>query len=372
MTPRARWADPRAWFRRPDALLWIAVVVGLLGGIVVVVLRNFSSEQLSPDALKIWRISSGQRPDFVDQSFTPVATIYRMLGMGDAPLLAGLFSFALAAAVVTFTIFRLRPHRIGWPVALYVLAAYLGSAYYLGQYSKDIFVLPVAFILLMSRRIWWEIPIIGAMIAYSYWFRDYWFLITVGYVAYRAVTWVQVRVRYLLIIGSLAAVAIGLGNFLVLGNDPNYFREKVVSVLEANTQLLTIVPLPQPVGGLIDLFVNYWLILVPLALPFTAGLVYVAVSAVLIFLRLLPLSVARSARRWPSVRTLDGVIARRALSLLCAFAAVQAVFEPDYGSVLRHLMPLLPVGLALLLSLRHALPRTGQAEPWSWTGRARA
>lgn len=372
MDRRSTRADATPIWKRSDVLLWPAVVIGVLSGLVLVIYRNTPSvDRLGPDALKIWRISSGQRPDFRDQSFTPVANVYRFLGLGDAPLAAGLFGFLLAAGVITFVIFRVRPRGVSVALALYIVAAYFVGAFYLGQYSKDVFVLPVTLALLLNRRIWWEIPIVASMLAYTYWFRDYWILITVGYITYRIVTWRQVRIRYLLLIGSVAVLIIGAGNYLVLGNDPNYFRAKVLRILEANTSFATITPFPQPFGGLVDLFVNYWLVILPVLLPLTAGLLYLVVAAGLGFLRLYPLFAARSSRRWPSASTFDGVLVRRSLSLLLAFTAVQAIFEPDYGSVIRHLSPLLPVGLSLLLSMRAGTPRGDRAaNSWSWSGEA--
>jgi hypothetical protein len=252
------------------------------------------------------------------------------------------------------------------------VATFALAGIYLGQYSKDVFVLPVVALLMLPTRAWWwdAIPA-AAMFGYAYQFRDYWAIIAVGYIAYRVVTIRQVRVRWLLIIGSLASVAVSLCFFLVQGRAPNYYRASVHEVLDANTTIVTIVPFPQPWGGLVDIFVNYWLVLAPLVLPFIAGIPYLFATLALIYLRFLPLVAARSSIRWPDARSSDGVLIRRGLSLLLAFAAVQALFEPDYGSTLRHLAPLLPLAIVVCQAMRSGTRRQGPSTPWSWSGAAK-
>ena len=50
----------------------------------------------------------------------------------------------------------------------------------------------------------------------------------------------------------------------------------------------------------------------------------------------------------------------RAVALLLGLVVVQAIFEPDYGSYLKHLSPMLPLFLALLpLARRTVRPEAG-------------
>lgn len=349
-----------------------SVIGGVLVGLVIVCYRNWpGADRLSPDALKIWRISSGQRPGFTDRSFTPVATIYRSTGLGDAPLVAGMIGFLLAVAVIAYVVFRVGAAKFTLVTGIYVFGALVLSAWYLGQYSKDVFVLPIVALLVVNRRLWWDVVVVAAMLAYMYVFRDYWALIAVAYVGYRVVTWVQARVRYLIIGGATVTALIGLAIYFVQERPPAYYRTKAVDYYEPTTALVSLDVLPEPYNGLLDVISNYFLLYLPAQLPVAASLIFVAVTAVLGFLRIYPLYVARSANRWPSRSTRDGVVVRRALSLLSAFIIVQAIFEPDYGSVLRHLAPLLGVGIALTLSARNGERRRGTATPWSWTGGAR-
>jgi len=49
----------------------------------------------------------------------------------------------------------------------------------------------------------------------------------------------------------------------------------------------------------------------------------------------------------------------RGCSLALAMVSIQAVFEPDYGSYLRHLTPLLPLLLFVAVVSRHRPEGTG-------------
>lgn len=356
---------PRTW------LLHGSLAVGFLAGLIITLLHDeLLSDQYEFDALKIWRIARGDRPDFVDGSFTPVAMVYRALGMGDAPLAAALFGYLLASAVIVAAALRFGRRGLTPILAVYTVGAFGLAGVYLGQYSKDVFVLPVVALLLLPKRWLWDAVPLAAMIVYAAWFRDYWMIVAACYCGYRLLTTRQVRLRYLLAIGSLAAVGISGLIFLVLGRNPNHYRTSVQGGLDANTLIAPLAPLPQPWGGFVDVFANYWLILVPVTLPFAAGIVYVAALAGLTFMRFTPFVGASSRRVWPQVDRIEGVLLRRCLSLLLAFGVVQALFEPDYGSVLRHLTPLLPLGLVAGLAMQAAPAAERGIRSWEWSVKA--
>ncbi|WP_345439135.1 hypothetical protein [Microbacterium gilvum] len=343
--------------------------MGFLGGLILTVSRSLVlPEQFGRDANRIYLIASGQA-DFADGSYTPVAIVYRLLGLGAAPDVAAVLGYVLASVAIIVGIARSGRRTAGVLTAVYISSAFLLAGVYLGQYSKDVFVIPlVLLLLLLPKRIWWEITAVAGMLVYAYFFRDYWAIVAVAYVGFRVVTIWQVRLRYLLVSGALCAVIVGLAFFIVLGHDPNHFRTAVQDHLDANTIIMPIELVNQPIGGLVDIFVNYWLLYVPLMLPFTAGIPYVVILIGYVFVKVLPLVSLRSAIRWPSGATLDGVLVRRSLALMLAFGVVQAVFEPDYGSALRHFTPLMPLAIVVMQSMRSGTPRVGKALPWSWGG----
>ncbi|MFL0411284.1 hypothetical protein ACH0AH_08910 [Microbacterium paludicola] len=354
---------------RDERLLAVALVGGFFSGLLVTIFHDRLPEQFNRDANRIYGIASGAMGDYADQSYTPVGLIYRFLLLGESPLAAGLFGYFVATFAIVLAVLRAGRRTASWPTAALVFGAFVLSAVYLGQYSKDLFVLfPVMLLVLLPRAAMWDLLGLAGMGLYAFFFRDYWFLILITYVGYRVLSLRQVRLRYLLLAGSLAAVLGGLGFYLLMGLDPNHFRTVVQDHLHANTEIIPLVPLPQPSGGLVDVFLNYWLLFAPVILLVTAGIAYLPIIVGFSFLKVWPLLTARSSRRWPPIRSLDGALVRRALSLLLATAVVQALFEPDYGSALRHVTPLMPLMIVLVQSMRSGSRRVEPSASWSWSG----
>ncbi|MGX9349226.1 hypothetical protein [Microbacterium sp. KNMS] len=372
---RARRAVPTHRFAvATGTLFYLSLAIGFVSGLAITVLReSVLPDQFGRDANRIFDIASGRVPDFQDGSYTPVGLTYRALGLGENPDLAALSGYLLASTVLVVALIRSGRRSATVTTSAYIVAAFVLAGVYLGQYSKDVFVLvPVLLLVMLPKSVWWDAFAVAAMLLYAYFFRDYWALVALAYVGFRAVAIWQVRLRYLLIGGSLAAVAIGLAFYFVLGWDPNHFRTAVQGHLDANTLIVPLEPAPQPLGGIVDVFLNYWLLFVPVLLPVLAGPAYLLVLIAYAFVRVTPLLVLRSATRWPGARSLDGALLRRSLALLLAFGVVQAVFEPDYGSALRHFTPLMPLALMLIQSARAGVAREGRARPWTWSGAASA
>lgn len=372
--PGLRAARAPRWRRhlptsRAEWVFSVSIFLGFVIGLAITLNRDLLPETYNLDARRIYGIASGQMPEFTDRSYTPVGVTYRLLGLGSSPTAAALFGYALSVVVIITALIRSGRRTASLLVGCYILATFALAGVYLGQYSKDVFVLPIALlIILLPRPIWGEIFIVASMIAYTVLYRDYWAIAVAAYVILRIVTIRQVRMRYLLAIGAVGAALVGLAFYFALGFYPNHFRTAVQGHLDASTFIHNMEVGPQPVGGMIDVIINYVLLFAPITLVSSAGWLYVVVIAGTIFARAYPLVIGSSAVRWPAIDTIDGVLVRRSVSILVAFAAVQALFEPDYGSALRHLTPLMPIAIVLMQSTRSGKRRVGRGRPFSWSG----
>lgn len=348
-------------------------VVGFAGGLIAIFLRRmYLSDDYEADSRKIESIANGSRPDFTDTSFTPIANIYASIGLGNYPVLASLLGYFLATVVIVVALYGGGRRTATWATATYLLATFLFAGVYLGQYSKDVFLLPLTLlVVLLPRKAYWDVVLLAVMGGAAYLFRDYWALIALSYAVLRFLTIVQVRMRYLLPATSIGVVLLGVAIFVLRGRDPNYYRTSVQGDLDAATLIRPIEIFAQPIGGIVDNFVQFWLFLLPVTLPFSAGAMYGVIMLVLAFLRLIPILALRSRFKWPAAESADGAALRRALALFIAFMAVQALFEPDYGSVLRHLSPLLPLGLIMLQAMPQGAARQEALRGWSWSPRER-
>jgi len=361
------WLTPRS-----EIGLLFFVLVGFLGGLFAVFFRGiYLPSDYEADSRKIESIANGSRPEFSDSSFTPIARIYEAIGLGGHPLLAALLGYLLASITLLMALYIGRRRTANWLTVVYLLSCFFFAGIYLGQYSKDVFLLPVVIVLIvLPSNFLWDAVVLVLMSGAAYLFRDYWALIAVAYLVLRAITVRQIRLRYLLGLSSIGVVGFGLAIYAVMGRDPNHYRTSVQGKLDAATFIHPIDFFAQPFSGLVDIFVQFWLLLLPIMLPFTAGVLYLVITCVLGFARLMPLQAVSSRLVWPRASSSEGATLRRAISLLVAFTAVQALFEPDYGSVLRHLTPMLGLGVIILQIMRTQRRAEGwKLTSWSWSVR---
>lgn len=353
------------WWRhasRPGAArlrsTWLLVLpaASFVTGIVIVVI----GPQVLParfyyDSHQIQRMASESHPmvDFSDPSFGSVAAIYRILGLGDAPLLAGLLTYLFAAFVV-FTAFRL--HRFNPTIAGVIAGslALLVAGVYLGTYSKDLFVLPIALVALHARRGWvGHALLLGTLLLYAHSFRDYWYLNVGLYLIFVLVSRPRLPRPLRFALPFIALAALALIAFWALGVNSDFARQQVNAVrqgtADARTAIYPFVDLPRPFAPIINTEVTLLTLFVPVPLIATGQPYYVVTGAAI-------------AAIWTTFflgawRTQAGSIAHRCVLLMLTFVTTQALFEPDYGSALRHTAPLL--GLITYCALVPG-PRTPQ------------
>jgi len=301
-----------------------------------------------------------------DDPFRNTALIYRMLGLSEAPDVAAMlaiaaFGVAVLAALRWTEMARLTPLGLGIIAVCYVLALI-----YLAQYSKEfVSLLLVVAVLLLPRGALAEITLVAAMIGYAITIRPYWGIVVALYLAARFLL-PRVRGLFPVLLSVVATyVVLQIVFNLVLAQDLSFSR---VAVNDLRAQINI------SVGSLIVDFLpdqvalqwlNAFLVLLSLIAPWPLILggssVYLLMGGVLAVLwglvgwAIVKLQRERAASRGRAVQPartapLSERTPRpeRATALLLALVVVQAIFEPDYGSYLKHVVPMLPLFLALL------------------------
>ena len=129
--------------------------------------------------------------------------------------------------------------------------------------------------------------------------------------------------------------------WFTLNKPADFFRSSVneprVHTGEANTIIVRFISdLAEPVGGVVNNLLTMFSLMVPVPLLGRGGLYYVFI--VLVFV-LIWVAFVLAVRSRPDR---EQVLASRGVALFASFAVVQGLFEPDYGSALRHLCPLIP------------------------------
>jgi hypothetical protein len=336
---------------------------GAVVGVFVVVFRDqVLPQRFFYDGIRIQQIAIGSGSSFGDKSYGTVGWIYGALGLGQTTTIAALLGFFLYLAVVAASL-RLGGHlNQGVGTAAIIFGFTVLGAVYLGFYSKDVFVLPIVLtVLLAPKGARGEVLLAAAVISYALIFREYWLLTLTIYAVFRLFPgWVR-GVPRALVASSIAVVTVGLVLYFAMGVDPDHFRtmanEGRVGGEDAQSAIRPFITISQPLGGLVNLVLTFFALLVPVPLAMSGGAYYLVLFAGISSLWIIYLrGVSRLSRGLVLHARLD-TIASRSVAMILAFVCVQAAFEPDYGSALRHLTPLLPLMLIVLRAGAQAKPQ---------------
>ena len=334
-----------------DLVFLYAAITGLF---IVVFRDSILPPRFFGDGQAIKRIALGSQNGFGDQSYVSVAMIYRTLGLSTNDTLAALFGFAASLACVILVRYKLRASLPNWSTTVLLAATILLSAVFLGYYSKDVFVLPATFLILLSsgkRR--GDSLLIGWMITYGLLFRNYWLLVAMLFLAFLALARTRKPIRNV-ILGSVVGILVAsIAIALVFNVSPDYFRSMVnAGRLEGIDSATLIKPffvsLPEPLGGSLNNLLTLVTLMLPLPLAGLGGAYYIGLAAMITTIwTMFWLSFKTSVKR-ETLRANPTLL--RSFALVLAFLVTQSLFEPDYGSYLRHLTPLLPCTLYLTWS----------------------
>lgn len=328
----------------------LLVAVFLVGSTCYVLLGSpLTPDRFLYDSRKIATIAGGYQGHDHDKSFSTVGAIYRELGLADQPVWAAMLGYLLFVAVLLLAL-RGRLRNAGLMALALVAGTIVLATVYVGTYSKDVFVLPIALIALWRRRgLWPELALVGAMAFYAHEFRDYWYLVIGGYLGFRVVMARRFSVARIIGAALVALVVLSVVFQNYLGVELDFYRTKVnearLGDVDTRTLIEPFFDLTGPVGSFLNSAVVLVTFAVPLPLVVRFSPYYLVVAA---FLLVLWFMFGRAVHRSSVESPADPRWVRPA-ALVLGLTVVQSVFEPDYGSYVRHLTPLLPLLLAVIL-----------------------
>lgn len=324
--------------------------------------RDLLPPKYSYDSNTIALASRGEMHLENDQSFENVAALYRAVGLADSALLAGLLGFGAFVLVMQAVATREAAPVYHPTAAALLVVALVPGAVYLGQYSKDVLVLAITALALRKSTSWYfETLLVATMLTYAMVFRNYWVLAIVLYVALRLM---MRRTTGLSRIFLALVLALGVLAFLFpifVGIEMSETRDSINAFREGSVDAQTAIRGALPLEGPLGDWANTTLVLLSLAVPFPLLLTGSPIHALLaLFFVVLWWTFLRSAASAVSAPDADPR-ARRAVALVLSFALVQSIFEPDYGSYIRHLTPLLPLMLGAVAWERIRTAAPGKA-----------
>jgi hypothetical protein len=339
------------------------ILLVLMCGLTVLaasLVRRFLPERflLDEDHLRRVIADPGVTPE--DTSFHTVAALYQALGLDRLDFVA----LTLPLVVLVACIFQAagfeewnRLGIVGFVAA--GLALGLGLVY-LAQYSKEFLSLLVAFGVLVAagfrRGSATFVGIVGVCVLYGTTVRPYWLLIAV-LVPVAALTLRRVR-NPLVLLGGVFVVYLVLSQAfgIAFGDSLNATREWV-NEGRVGTDVATTISAPQlgasPVAEALAALVVFVQLIVPVPLLTGGDLYYRASGLVIVFVWAVVVAAIMRNRCRQDSRS------AWVAALLISLVVVQGVFEPDYGSYLKHLTPF----IALVLVLAPRADRRASAVP---------
>jgi hypothetical protein len=325
-----------------------ALILYLSGLLFVVAGRPGIASKFDSDALVISYLARNQQLSSGDKSFDSVAHSYATLGLANNSLLAGVLGLSVWYISINVLGIGFSAQTPFKNIFLLTSSAVL-AAVYLGQFSKDFFALVAVLIFglfgksksRLLRGV--KLVILGL---YALTFRNYWFLIICFYLVLIFLKSkiigkkhsLLVVIAALLLASPVIAQAIFNTDLSAVRSDINFYR---IGALDAQTLITAPLSLPTWAFG-----VNFIIILAELLLPWPllilGGINHIASA---LGITIIMFTVLRRAHRAtfhsPKVNF-------EILAFALAFLLVQSIFEPDYGSFLRHFSVLMP----LLLSVK--------------------
>ncbi|MCU1513644.1 MAG: hypothetical protein JWO10_734 [Microbacteriaceae bacterium] len=305
-------------------------------------------------------------------SYGVTALLYRWAGLGNAPVLVAILAVSMAVACVFVALPRLRDGW-SWPTVFAASGTVLVAGIYLGKYTKEFWNLPIIFVFLLAlrrRSVALEITAIAMIVAYASFVRSYWFLILALYLGFRIMSrWITSRRRFIGV-ALLALIALVIVFNVVLGlpatayrtalNDDPHDIDRATMITDfitsRSSDLLPITGVPR---DLLNLILTTITLFIPIPLLLAGSAVH-AISAVALAVMWVTLAFVASDRI-KQRRAAPGLPITgqdKAIAWLIAFVITQSLFEPDYGSALRHLLPSLPLAVYLIAtSTRFGFPQ---------------
>lgn len=286
-------------------------------------------------------------------SYGSTAYFYKLLGFEQSSIVFALISAVMIISTFVFIFIKVR----GGSMNIFDIGVFLffcfSSMINLTWQSKDF----IVFLMMMPLLITFMNRTAGLLIwtcfavFYAYYFRTYWFLFLLEFYGLLLMSRYIHKGKWIFILCLLSLLVLAFGFQYGLGIDVDNFRNEVNEHRldstgdGSNTLIRPWVPAGNPIFGWINVSLTWITFFVPFPLILMLSPYYVVISCfiILMFRRIWQtLSAALQDRTYPLVVLFALII--------ISYTVVQSLFEPDYGSYLRHLAPFYPLMFYVYLS----------------------
>jgi len=359
--------------KRSSLFFFFLYLEGLLG--------LFAGQQVLPDkyfndSRTIWRFMfSDQSLGFFD-SYANTARFFNVIGLRfvDSPLFQGLICYTIAFFCL-HSIYKLVKVPVSKGIFVFLLIWNVPFVIYMGQLSKDLIVVMILALqlhLIHRKRKGHVFSVIVLTALYALFFRHYWIIILyISAIFFLMITkdfnllgikFQRTRILFgkyfmklsrpikysLLIFGIIVLQFAAYLNSIYLTDARTRVNLARLGDPEAVTLINNLLPNQSVFTDLVN-WISGWLrLLIPVEVMRHGGLQHVAFSILhIVTISAFLLMVRFLKKSGQGNRAVDWSIA-----WLISFSFVQGIFEPDFGSYLKHETALLPMFLYLMLSYR--------------------
>lgn len=283
-------------------------------------------------------------------SFDNLAWVFRALRVSN--LTISLFGFFVSTLGLMVAIWRSRVESLSVIEFAVVCFWLLSQTVYIGMLSKEIVISTLMFVLILckdSRFIILLFTVCAALIAV--YFRTYWSILIppVLLLYFGPMSFRKPLFLFLVVVALFACLSI---DFRIQYGKSLDFAREMVNETRDPSEVGSLIVSFIPGGNLVSDVANALIILATFVLPvplLISGVVSQMIGGIGAYF-----SLATIFSRWTKRSPLVDAdrFGKLSFCFLVAFLALQAVFEPDYGSFIRHLSPISPLFVYLLLTTR--------------------
>ncbi|MGP5614024.1 polysaccharide biosynthesis tyrosine autokinase [Corynebacterium variabile] len=300
-------------------------------------------------------------------SFSVIAAFYQRLGLEELPLGAVLLGAVIGTAVLGVILIRIRGIGKGALSLVLTLIAPVLVGIFEATYSKEILIsLGLFIVALLPVGLIGEMLVVTTLVVMGMEFRTYWLIVAGVYVIFRFLLSRRDgrsvgRVVWMIV---MLGVITGLAIWVTQGVPADSFRGEVndTAARQANTgSLITrFIEAPEPIGGVLNSTLTslFFIVPLPMLLKLLPYYLFIGILFAVIWI---------SAVKAATVAGRSTPLLGRFISLPLAFLVVQGLFEPDWGSALRHATPVIPfvVGAVVLSERARTTPPDTTSSPFS-------
>lgn len=288
----------------------------------------------------------------VKDSYNNTAYLYNLIDVRFEDRWYRALAALLYMAFIWLAVFIGRPQYFTRSAALVMFASITAGTVYLAQLSKEFWVFLLIMIFLACSVNRWLLAVWTVIaLLYAYYFRGYWYLVIYMFI------WLELTRHHartipqligLIVLGllviTLAHEVLNGGSILKHREGVNAFRE---GSADAKTLIKTTIPASNPIADWLNCCIVWFQMLIPYRL-IMAGAMQHIISAIIMFTLFRMMFLGNVSYQRQAVQDLR---LYHCFALFMAYTSVQSVFEPDYGSMLKHMVPLIPLALAYVCGL---------------------